>query len=122
MGRRPGRTDPCPRLGSCDPDVLRPSEIEHPVQDIGGNGHLGRLPPICLRTQSVADDAFPARDIGLHQSTPVVPRGPLPTHAAALGNTSQIASRWVGAVSVAPLGTALERGGTTTTASGCRAM
>ena len=90
MGRRIGRTEPYPGCGSRDADVLRSSEVEHAVQGIGGNGHLGRLSPIRLGAQPAANDAFPARDIGLHQSTPVVPRGPLPTHAAALGNTSQM--------------------------------
>src|SRR3954452_10947631 len=40
--------------------------------------------------EPIADDALPARDIGLHQSAPVVSRHPLPAHAAALGDTSQM--------------------------------
>jgi hypothetical protein len=49
MGRRHGRTGPYPRSGTRDARVLRPSELEHVVQHLGGDGHLGRFPPICLR-------------------------------------------------------------------------
>src|SRR4051812_33874030 len=63
---------------------------QHPVQNIGGDGYLGRLSPLRLRAQPAANDAFPARDIGLPQSTPAVSRRPLPAHAAALGDTSQM--------------------------------
>jgi DNA-binding transcriptional LysR family regulator len=59
MNRWPGRTCPCPRSGSRDSDVFRPSELEHVVQHPCSNGHLGRLPPIGLRAQPVADDALP---------------------------------------------------------------
>src|SRR5215213_3768476 len=52
--------------------------------------HLGRLSPVRLRTEPLTDDALPARDIALHQGAPVVPRRPLPAHAAALGDTSEM--------------------------------
>ncbi len=59
IGRRPGRIDPCRRVGSCSPDVLRSSEIQHPVQHVGSDGHFSRLAPIRLRAQPITDDAFP---------------------------------------------------------------
>ena len=48
MGRRCGRIDPYPSSGSCDADVVRASEVQHSVQHLGGDGHLGRLPPVGL--------------------------------------------------------------------------
>ena len=88
MDRRCGRTELDPCSGSCDADVLRAPEIQHPVQNVGGGGYLGCLSPVRLRTQPLADDALPARDIALHESAPSVPRGPLPAHATALGDAS----------------------------------
>src|SRR3954468_258276 len=49
IGRWFGRTGPVSRLGSCDPDVLRTSELEHVVKHVGGDGHFGRLPSISAR-------------------------------------------------------------------------
>ena len=46
MGRRCGRTEPDPCSGSGNADVLRASEVEHSVQHVGGDGHLGRLPAV----------------------------------------------------------------------------
>jgi hypothetical protein len=62
--------------------------VQHSVQRVGGDRHLGCLPPVRLRSQSIADDALPSRDVGLHESAPAVPQGPLPAHAAALRDTS----------------------------------
>src|SRR3954469_22365970 len=90
MDRWCGRTEPDPCSGSCDADVLRAPEIQHSVQHVGRDGHLARLSPVCLRTQSLADDALPARHISLHQGAPVVPRHPLPAHAAVLGEASEM--------------------------------
>ena len=47
-GRRRVRTEPDPCPGSRGADVLRASEVQHPVQHLGGDGHLGRLPPVRL--------------------------------------------------------------------------
>src|SRR3954468_22691841 len=80
-----GRTEPDPCSGSCDTDVLRASQLQHSVQNIGRNGHLTRLSLVPLEAQPVTNDALPARDVRLHQGAPVVPRGLLPAHAAALG-------------------------------------
>src|SRR4051795_11661081 len=80
--------DPC--SGSYDADVFRASELQHSVQHVGCDGYLGRPTLVRLRTQPIADDALPARDIALHESAPAVPGGLLPAHAAALGNASQM--------------------------------
>src|SRR4051794_38416586 len=38
---RCGRTEPDPCSGSYDADVFRASEVQHPVQHLGGDGHFG---------------------------------------------------------------------------------
>src|SRR3954454_3031388 len=43
MARRCGRIDPAPCSGSCGADVLRTSKVQHAVQHIGSDRHLGRL-------------------------------------------------------------------------------
>src|SRR3954449_11237767 len=72
MDRGCGRTEPDPCSGSCNADVLRTSQLQHSVQHVGRDGHLDRLSPVRLEAQPVANDALPARDIGLHESPPVV--------------------------------------------------
>jgi len=37
------------------------SKVQHAVQDVGSDGHFGRLLPVCLQAQLVADDAFSSR-------------------------------------------------------------
>src|SRR3954447_18927616 len=58
MDRGCGRTepDPCSRL--CDAHVLRAAEVQHPVQNIGGDSYLGRLSPLRLRTPYPKDWTF----------------------------------------------------------------
>src|SRR4051795_13613836 len=75
MDRRCGRIEPYPCSGSCGADILRASQLQHSVQHVGGDRHLGCLSPVGLEAQPVTDDPFPSRDVGLHQSTPAVPRG-----------------------------------------------
>src|SRR5205814_5075502 len=103
---------------SCDADVARASQLQHTVQDVDSNCHFGCLTLVGLRAQRMTDDPFPAAYIGFHQGTPVVLRRFLPTHAAMFGNGCRCQSRGVGAVSAVSLGTAFERGGTMTAASG----
>jgi hypothetical protein len=78
---------------SFEANVLRPPKLQHAVQRGDSNGHLGRLPPFGPRAQRVTDHALVAGDIGLHQGTPIVTGGPLPAHAAALGDQLQVAGR-----------------------------
>jgi hypothetical protein len=47
-GRRSGCIEPYPCSGSCQADVLRASEVQHAVQHVGGDRHLGRLTPVRL--------------------------------------------------------------------------
>src|SRR3954471_19030614 len=68
MDQRCGRTEPDPCSGSYDADVFRASQLQHSVRHVGCDGYLGRLSPVRLRTQPLADDALPTRDIALHES------------------------------------------------------
>lgn len=71
-----------------------------------------------VRQRSAPDYAVEARDVGLHQGTPVVARGLLPAHAPTPRHNPKM---------LVPLGRrhlgrgARYRAGTTTAASGCRA-
>ena len=40
------RTMPLPCPGSCDPDILRASKVEHAVQRADGDRHLARATPV----------------------------------------------------------------------------
>src|SRR5947207_2580106 len=86
-----------------------------------GSGRRQQLPPRLLdacRFASAARDRLlvSSGNIGFHQGTPIVPRRFLPTHAAMFGNYKKmLVTR---CVSAALLGTALDRGGTMTAASG----
>jgi hypothetical protein len=91
MDRRCGRTEPDPCSGSCDAGVLRLSQLQHSVQHVGSDGHLGRLKPVPVEAQRVANHPFPARNVGLDQSAPVVARGFLPTQAVVCGFMSAVA-------------------------------
>src|SRR3954471_13412414 len=75
MDRWCGRTEPDPCSGSCDADVLRAYQLQHSVQHVVGDHHLGPLTLVPLEAQPVTDDALPARDIALHQGAPAIPRG-----------------------------------------------
>jgi hypothetical protein len=63
-------------------DVLRPSEFEHPVQCVHGDGDFGCSAPIAAGSEPISDDPFEAADVGLHQGTPIIPRTLLPSHAS----------------------------------------
>jgi hypothetical protein len=60
MDRRCGRIEPDPCSGLCNADVLRASELQHSVQHVGGDRHLGRLTSVRLEAQPVTDDTFPS--------------------------------------------------------------
>jgi Sulfite exporter TauE/SafE len=67
-----GTASPTRGSGSCDADVLGAPQLEHAVQRVGDDAHLGRLTPLGPRAQAAADDALPSRDVGLHQGAPTV--------------------------------------------------
>src|SRR3954447_11418039 len=48
MDRRYGRIEPYPCSGLCGADILGASEVQHSVQHVGCDGHLGRLSPVGL--------------------------------------------------------------------------
>ena len=48
MGGRHGCSEPYANPGVCDANVFRTSKVEHAVQHVGGDGHLGRLAAIRL--------------------------------------------------------------------------
>jgi hypothetical protein len=98
-------------------NVFRPPKLQHTVERRDSNGHLGRLPPFGPRAQRVTSHSLVAADIGFYQGTPIVTRCPLPMRPRS-AISCRCRSRLVGAVSAVALGTALERGGTMTAASG----
>src|SRR4051812_26122327 len=107
-----------PRLLSGDADRFRASQLQHAVQDRDSDVHLGGLTPVRVRAQPVADHPLEAADCGLGQRPAVITGGLLPAPAAAFGNKLHVLICCVGAVSAVLLGTAPERGGTMTRASG----
>ena len=106
--------------GSGDADGPRASELRHAVEHVDGHVHLGRAAPVRARAQPVPDHALEPADGGLGPGPRVVARRLLPSHSALLGDELEVAvalrRRGLGRA----LGTAVERGGTTTSASGWR--
>ena len=64
---------PQPRLGSSNADIARASELQHAVERMDGDVHLGRPTLVRVRAQPVADHLFPPPDGGLGPSAFVVP-------------------------------------------------
>lgn len=100
--------NPFPAFGLRDANGVRASEVEHAVQDPDRDGDFGVPHRGPAEPQAVADDAFPAAEERLDQGADVVSRVFLPRQAAVLGNVLEVP---------VALGTAVERGGTTTAAS-----
>ena len=67
-----GRTHPYPVLRSCDADGLRASQLQHAVESVDGNAHLGCPTLVRARAQPVADHAFEPADGGLDPGASVV--------------------------------------------------
>ncbi len=86
MDQWEGCTHPNPVLGSCDADGLRASQLQHAVEGVDGNVHLGRPTLVRARAQPVADHAFEPAHGGLGPGADVVPGRFLPSHAARLGD------------------------------------
>src|SRR4051812_28269979 len=59
--------------GSGDAGVARASELQHAVEHVGGDRHLGRPALVGARAQPIADHPLPPRDGGLGSGAPVVP-------------------------------------------------
>jgi hypothetical protein len=72
QGGPAGRGDPFPGCCSRDADGLRASEIEHAVEDLNGDGDLGRLRLIAVRTQCIANHALEAIDLRFYQGAQII--------------------------------------------------
>src|SRR5215207_6680832 len=82
---------PQPCLGSGDADVGRASELQHAVQDLDGDGRLGRPTLVRVRGQPVPDQALVAPN-GCLGAGPLRVSGPLlPSHPALLGDELEMA-------------------------------
>src|SRR5829696_2291922 len=82
---------PQPRPGSSDADIVRASELQHAVERMNGDVHLGRPTLVRVRAQPVADHLFPPPDGGLGPSAFGVPGPLLPSHAPVLSDTLEMA-------------------------------
>src|SRR4051794_8985125 len=91
MDRRRGRDNPRPRPGSGDADVIRASQLQHAVERLGGDCHLGRPTLVRARAQPVADHPLPPRDGGLGPGPLRVPGRLLPAHPAVRGDEPEVA-------------------------------
>ena len=69
-----GRTDPYPASGLGCVDVVRASQVQHAIEHVDGNVHLGRPALIRMRAQPVADHLFPPADGGLGPGAFRLPR------------------------------------------------
>ena len=77
--------------------------------------------PVRPRAQGIPNHLFKAADGSLHQGSPIVPGPLLPVDAPMLGDALEmsIALSWK-PISTSSLGTAVDRGGMMTSASGWR--
>jgi exodeoxyribonuclease V alpha subunit len=55
-----GRAEPNTCVGLCNADIVRTSKLQHPIQHVSSNGHLGRLSASRVRSEPITDDALPA--------------------------------------------------------------
>jgi Saccharopine dehydrogenase NADP binding domain len=76
---------------SGDADVVRASQVQHAVEHVDSDVHLGRPTLIRMRAQPVADHLFPSANRGLGPGPFRVPGGCLPGHPALLGNKLEVA-------------------------------
>src|SRR5664279_5612844 len=86
-----GRNIPNPIHYLSDTDIVRASELQHPVQGSGSDGNLGRLGPIGARSKAIADHTFVSADRRLDLGPQIIAAGFLPGHAAAFGDHPQMA-------------------------------
>src|SRR4029079_10725882 len=77
--------------GSGEADVVRASQLQHAIEHVDSDVHLGRPALIRVRAQPVADHLFPSRDGSLGPGALRVPGRPLPGPAALLGDMLEVA-------------------------------
>jgi len=96
------------------------SKLQHAVEGMDGDVHLGCPTLVRARAQPFTDHLLEPAD-GRLDSGPLRVSGDfLPGCPSVLGDALQMRSRCVGSVSTVSLGTAVDRGGTMTAASGRR--
>src|SRR5215210_7891034 len=83
--RGSGARTPAPTC-SGEPDVVRASQLQHAVKDVGSHIHLGGPTLLCVRAQPVSDHALEPADRSLGPNTFRVPGGLLPRPAALLSD------------------------------------
>src|ERR1700761_3374442 len=71
---------PQPSLLLNDPDIVRASELQRPVQGSGSDGNLGGLSPLGARSKGIADDVFVSPNRRLDLGPQSVATGFLPGH------------------------------------------
>ena len=80
-----------PRSGSGHADVIRASQLQHAVERVDGDRHLGRPALVRARAQLVADHLLPPGHGGFDPGAHVVSGRVLPRHAPVLGDVPQVA-------------------------------
>src|SRR5215210_5806682 len=88
--RGSGARTPAPTC-SGEPDVVRASQLQHAVKDVGSHIHLGGPTLLCVRAQPVSDHALEPADRSLGPNTFRVPGCFLPSPAAVLGDELEVA-------------------------------
>ena len=73
---------------SCDADVLWSPKSEHPIEDRGGDRHLGRLTSVGARAKGTTYHVLPPIDVCFDERTEIVARDLLPASATSLSNDS----------------------------------
>ena len=104
-----GRKDPNPICYLTDTDIVRASELQHPVQSSGSNGNLGRLGLAGARPKRIADHPLVPADRRLDLGSQILAA----PFCQAIRPRSVIIRRWwsrcVGAVPAEALATAPAR-------------
>ena len=83
---RISRIDPSPRLGSSDANGNRASKLQHPVQGMNGDVHLGCPTPVRAQAQSVTDDLLEPADGGFDAGSCRVSGRFLPSRSSVFGD------------------------------------
>jgi hypothetical protein len=111
-----------PHLTLSGPDGDWASKLQHAVQDMDGDGNFGDAAFVRARAQAVADHLLAPPNRGLNSAAFVVSDAFCQAIRPFLAMYVRWLSRCVGLVPANSLGTAVERGGTITAASGSRSM
>src|SRR3954464_14706617 len=77
--------------GSGEADIARASQVQHTIEDVGGDVHLGRPTLIRMRAQPVADHLFPSTNGGLGPGSFRVAGRRLPGHPPMVSDVLEVA-------------------------------